>query len=61
MYLILIFIGEESVECQLFCVAEGQNFFHKLADKVIDGTPCRQDTRDVCVNGVCRVGNWNTM
>lgn len=25
-----------------------------IADKVIDGTPCTQDSLNKCVNGVCR-------
>ncbi|CAC5396232.1 unnamed protein product [Mytilus coruscus] len=46
--------GAESTHCQLYCVAEQEYFFHKLSDKVIDGTPCNQETRNVCVNGKCR-------
>ncbi|XP_052057673.1 papilin-like isoform X2 [Mytilus californianus] len=46
--------GVESTQCQLYCVAEQEYFFHKLSDKVIDGTPCNQETRNVCVNGKCR-------
>ncbi|CAG2227027.1 PAPLN [Mytilus edulis] len=49
------FGGNESTQCQLYCTAEQEYFFHKLSDKVIDGTPCNQETRNVCVNGKCRV------
>ncbi|XP_072039252.1 LOW QUALITY PROTEIN: thrombospondin type-1 domain-containing protein 4-like [Amphiura filiformis] len=42
--------------CELHCRAIGYRFFAKLADKVIDGTPCRQDSTDeICVNGMCKV------
>ncbi|KAM4710405.1 A disintegrin and metalloproteinase with thrombospondin motifs 10-like isoform 4-T5 [Discoglossus pictus] len=40
--------------CSLNCLAEGFNFYTERAAAVIDGTPCRQDSYDVCVNGECK-------
>ncbi|XP_055965051.1 A disintegrin and metalloproteinase with thrombospondin motifs 16 [Sorex fumeus] len=43
--------------CKLYCIAEGFDFFFSLSNKVKDGTPCREDSRNVCVDGRCeRVG-----
>lgn len=56
--LFLHYTGEDdSTQCQLFCMADSEKFYHKLADKVIDGTPCSPDTKDVCVDGGCRVSS----
>lgn len=41
--------------CQLHCKPEGQFFSVMLSDSVVDGTPCNPGTRDMCINGVCRV------
>jgi thrombospondin motif-containing protein 7/thrombospondin motif-containing protein 12 len=41
--------------CQLHCKPEGKSFSVMLSDAVIDGTPCHPGTRDMCVNGKCRV------
>ncbi len=42
--------------CELHCRAVGYRFFVKLADKVIDGTPCRKNSTDeLCVDGMCKV------
>lgn len=50
------FIPSETKPCELHCRAQGQTFFAKLADKVIDGTPCRNNSDiDVCVDGMCKV------
>ncbi|XP_077993473.1 A disintegrin and metalloproteinase with thrombospondin motifs 18-like [Glandiceps talaboti] len=43
---------EES--CKLYCIAQDFNFFFALSSKVDDGTPCRDDSLDVCVNGKCQ-------
>uniref|UniRef100_H3AJS8 ADAM metallopeptidase with thrombospondin type 1 motif 10 n=1 Tax=Latimeria chalumnae TaxID=7897 RepID=H3AJS8_LATCH len=40
--------------CSLNCLAEGYNFYTERAAAVVDGTPCRQDTHDICVNGECK-------
>ncbi|XP_031561607.1 A disintegrin and metalloproteinase with thrombospondin motifs 7-like isoform X2 [Actinia tenebrosa] len=41
--------------CALFCRPEGTNhrFSAKLAENVVDGTTCRADTRNVCIDGKC--------
>lgn len=43
--------------CSLNCLAEGFNFYTERAAAVVDGTPCRQDSNDICVNGECKVGH----
>ncbi|XP_018110713.1 A disintegrin and metalloproteinase with thrombospondin motifs 10 isoform X1 [Xenopus laevis] len=40
--------------CSLNCLAEGFNFYTERAAAVIDGTLCRQDSYDICVNGECK-------
>ncbi|XP_078524447.1 A disintegrin and metalloproteinase with thrombospondin motifs 10 [Lissotriton helveticus] len=40
--------------CSLNCLAEGFNFYTERAAAVIDGTQCRQDSHDICVNGECK-------
>ncbi|XP_067370061.1 A disintegrin and metalloproteinase with thrombospondin motifs 10 isoform X2 [Channa argus] len=40
--------------CSLNCLAEGYNFYTERASAVVDGTPCRDDSLDVCVNGECK-------
>ncbi|GAB5567391.1 A disintegrin and metalloproteinase with thrombospondin motifs 16 [Prionailurus iriomotensis] len=43
--------------CKLYCIAEGFDFFFSLSNKVKDGTPCSEDSRNVCIDGICeRVG-----
>ncbi|XP_060088812.1 LOW QUALITY PROTEIN: A disintegrin and metalloproteinase with thrombospondin motifs 10 [Heteronotia binoei] len=40
--------------CSLNCLAEGFNFYTERAAAVVDGTPCRQDSNDICVSGECK-------
>ncbi|KAF5890956.1 A disintegrin and metalloproteinase with thrombospondin motifs 10-like, partial [Clarias magur] len=40
--------------CSLNCLAEGYNFYTERAPAVVDGTPCRDDSLDLCVNGECK-------
>lgn len=40
--------------CKLFCEVKNNQYFVKLKDKMIDGTPCGPDTFDICVNGQCK-------
>uniref|UniRef100_A0A3Q3LCA0 ADAM metallopeptidase with thrombospondin type 1 motif, 10 n=1 Tax=Mastacembelus armatus TaxID=205130 RepID=A0A3Q3LCA0_9TELE len=40
--------------CSLNCLAEGYNFYTERAAAVVDGTLCRDDSLDVCVNGECK-------
>ena len=51
--LIVYFIDGQT--CKLLCYAEGFEFYHELADKVIDGTSCHFDGHHICVNGSCKV------
>ncbi|XP_013422037.1 ADAMTS-like protein 4 isoform X3 [Lingula anatina] len=44
---------QEKDECSLTCKAMGYNFYAKLARTVVDGTPCRQDSNDICISGKC--------
>uniref|UniRef100_A0A8C2HYI3 A disintegrin and metalloproteinase with thrombospondin motifs 15-like n=1 Tax=Cyprinus carpio TaxID=7962 RepID=A0A8C2HYI3_CYPCA len=39
--------------CKLICRASGTGYFHILAPKVVDGTPCSPDSSSVCVQGKC--------
>lgn len=45
------------VEGPLQAVLQGgrEHSYYQLRDRVIDGTPCGQDTNDICVQGLCRV------
>ncbi|XP_040486121.1 A disintegrin and metalloproteinase with thrombospondin motifs 16 [Ursus maritimus] len=48
---------EDQHLCKLYCIAEGFDFFFSLSNKVKDGTPCSEDSRNVCIDGICeRVG-----
>lgn len=47
--------------CSLNCLAEGYNFYTERAPAVVDGTPCRDDSLDVCVNGECKVRQSHTL
>ncbi|XP_004698457.2 A disintegrin and metalloproteinase with thrombospondin motifs 16 [Echinops telfairi] len=53
---------EDQNLCKLYCIAEGFDFFFSLSNKVKDGTPCSEDSRNVCVDGICeRVGCDNIL
>ncbi|KAM6224390.1 A disintegrin and metalloproteinase with thrombospondin motifs 16 [Rhynchocyon petersi] len=53
---------EDQNLCKLYCIAEGFDFFFSLSNKVKDGTPCSEDSRNVCVDGICeRVGCDNVL
>ncbi|XP_036871418.2 A disintegrin and metalloproteinase with thrombospondin motifs 16 [Manis javanica] len=48
--------------CKLYCIAEGFDFFFSLSNKVKDGTPCSEDSRNVCIDGICeKVGCDNIL
>ena len=34
---------------------KGEHFYSHWADKVVDGTRCRPESYDICVNGKCEV------
>uniref|UniRef100_A0A4W3I571 ADAMTS like 5 n=1 Tax=Callorhinchus milii TaxID=7868 RepID=A0A4W3I571_CALMI len=40
--------------CELNCLAKGQNFYYSFG-RVLDGTECHPDSKDVCINGKCLV------
>ncbi|XP_058422857.1 papilin [Diceros bicornis minor] len=42
-------------KCELNCIPEGENFYYKHREAVVDGTPCEPGKRDICVDGSCRV------
>ncbi|XP_027724801.1 A disintegrin and metalloproteinase with thrombospondin motifs 16 [Vombatus ursinus] len=44
---------EDQDLCKLYCIAEGFDFFFSLSNKVKDGTPCSENTRNVCIDGIC--------
>ncbi|XP_007653712.2 A disintegrin and metalloproteinase with thrombospondin motifs 16 [Ornithorhynchus anatinus] len=44
---------EDQDLCKLYCIAEGFDFFFSLSNKVKDGTPCSEDSRNVCIDGIC--------
>ncbi|KAM4875937.1 A disintegrin and metalloproteinase with thrombospondin motifs 16 [Thomomys bottae] len=53
---------EDQDLCKLYCIAEGFDFFFSLSNKVKDGTPCSEDSRNVCIDGMCeRVGCDNVL
>ncbi|BES98774.1 a disintegrin and metalloproteinase with thrombospondin motifs [Nesidiocoris tenuis] len=40
--------------CKLYCRVLSSSAYYRLADKVIDGTPCGpENTYDICVDGAC--------
>lgn len=41
--------------CELNCMPKGERFYYRHKAKVIDGTPCNDESLDVCVNGECQV------
>lgn len=42
-------------KCELNCMPRGERFFYRHRNSVVDGTPCKPDTNDVCVKGKCMV------
>ncbi|KAJ6638506.1 Papilin, partial [Pseudolycoriella hygida] len=40
--------------CELNCMPKGERFYYRHKAKVIDGTPCNDESLDVCVNGQCQ-------
>lgn len=45
--------------CELHCRPVNEHFSERMLDTVVDGTRCYEgsQTRDMCVNGICKVGN----
>ena len=53
-------IVQEKDKCKLFCKADSSpSHFYMLNHKVIDGTKCRPDDDDICVEGQCRVSVYS--
>ncbi|KAF7240471.1 A disintegrin and metalloproteinase with thrombospondin motifs 16 [Varanus komodoensis] len=46
---------EDQDLCKLYCIAEGFDFFFSLSNKVKDGTPCSEESPNVCIDGICEV------
>ena len=46
-------------QCQLYCKAEGYNFFYMIPREVTDGTRCNDYSTNVCVQGKCQVCEMN--
>uniref|UniRef100_A0A3B5AIT3 ADAMTS like 1 n=1 Tax=Stegastes partitus TaxID=144197 RepID=A0A3B5AIT3_9TELE len=42
--------------CTLKCKAKGSGLVVELAPKVLDGTRCYTESLDMCISGVCQVG-----
>lgn len=42
--------------CTLKCKAKGLGLVVELAPKVLDGTRCYTESLDMCISGVCQVG-----
>ncbi|XP_055010314.1 ADAMTS-like protein 3 [Boleophthalmus pectinirostris] len=45
---------DPSAPCALRCQAKGGTLTVELAPKVLDGTRCRDNALDMCINGVCQ-------
>jgi len=45
--------------CELHCRPVNEQFSERMLDTVLDGTQCYEGSqrRDICVNGICKVGN----
>ncbi len=45
--------------CELHCRPVNEHFSERMLDTVIDGTQCYEgsQSRDICINGICKVGN----
>lgn len=41
--------------CELYCSDTDDTLIVPWGDSVLDGTPCNVGTRDMCINGICKV------
>jgi len=41
--------------CELYCTDTDDTLIVPWGDSVMDGTPCNVGTRDMCINGICKV------
>ncbi|XP_063874225.1 A disintegrin and metalloproteinase with thrombospondin motifs 7-like isoform X1 [Scylla paramamosain] len=44
----------QSSPCQLDCKPDNEFYSVKLLDSVVDGTPCKPGTKNMCINGRCK-------
>ncbi|CAL4068988.1 unnamed protein product, partial [Meganyctiphanes norvegica] len=44
----------EDTPCSLHCKPDNEFYSVELKSSVVDGTPCRPGTRDMCINAVCK-------
>ncbi|XP_067895839.1 papilin isoform X2 [Heterodontus francisci] len=51
-----------SNKCELNCIPQGENFYYRHKEAVKDGTLCEPGSRNICIDGVCKVvGCDNTL
>jgi len=43
--------------CELSCTDTDDTLIVPWGDSVMDGTPCNVGTRDMCINGICKVSS----
>jgi hypothetical protein len=43
--------------CELYCADADDTVIVPWGDSVMDGTPCNVGTRDMCINGICKVSS----
>ncbi|KAG1667923.1 A disintegrin and metalloproteinase with thrombospondin motifs 9 [Nymphon striatum] len=55
---VILFTVPKKDSCRLICSVNGTSMYHILKEKVTDGTPCRPDYYDICVNGICVVSRF---
>lgn len=41
--------------CELYCTDTDDTVIVPWGESVMDGTPCNVGTRDMCINGICKV------
>ncbi|XP_066557584.1 ADAMTS-like protein 3 [Amia ocellicauda] len=46
--------NDPTAPCALKCQARGKSLVVELAPKVLDGTRCKTDSLDMCINGICQ-------
>ena len=46
---------DDKSPCALTCKSSNNGIVAQLASKVIDGTRCRKDSLDMCIDGECQV------
>lgn len=63
----ILFVADEA-ECELNCKPVGMSYFATLGNRVVDGTGCtfpigyanrKHSGRAMCVDGMCKVRNYD--